>query len=91
KYSVEQVPHKNAIYQLVKKKLRTEGIFIDIKPIRVKRVSTEEKLDDVAYFLQNSPSKYLRHLSQQAGISKTSARKAMKLLKFKKFLKTCSE
>ena len=34
-------------------------------PVRVKRVLTEEKLD-VAYFLQNCPSKSLRCLSQRA-------------------------
>ena len=42
----------------------------------------EEKLDDVLYFLQNSPSKSLRCLSQQASIGKTNAWKATKLLKF---------
>ena len=51
------------------KKVQIEGIFID-KHGKVKRVLTEEKLDDVAYFLQNSPNKSLRCLGQQAGISK---------------------
>ena len=31
-------------------------IFIEKMPTRVKCVLTEEKLDDVAYLLQNSPS-----------------------------------
>ena len=58
--------------------MRGEGIFID-KRERVKRVLTEEKLDDVAYFLQNS----LRRLGQKAGISKKRAWRDTKLLKFR--------
>ena len=49
----------------------------------MKRVFREEKLDDVAYILQNSPNKSLRHLGQQAGILKASAWRATKLLKFR--------
>ena len=63
------------------KKVRTEGIFIDKKRKKVKRVLTEEKLDDVAYFLKNSPNKSLERLGQQAGISRASAWRATKLLK----------
>ena len=68
-------------------KVRTERIFIDKKPKWVKHVLPEEKLDDVAYF----PSKSWRQLSEQTGISKTSAFTVTKLLKFKKFPKTCLE
>ena len=63
------------------KKLRSEDIFNDSKRQKVKRVLTEGKLDDMAYFLQNSPNKSLRRLGQEVGISKASAWRAMKLLK----------
>ncbi|PSN32902.1 hypothetical protein C0J52_13322 [Blattella germanica] len=59
------------------------------QPTRVKRVFTEEKLDNVDYFLQNSPSISHRRFSESTGIFKMSACKATKLLKFKKFPKTC--
>ena len=61
------------------KKIRTESILID-KREKVKLVFTEEKLNDVANFLQNSSNKSLRRSGQEAGISKASALRTTKLL-----------
>ena len=63
------------------KKVRTEGVFIDKKREKLKRDFDRGKFDDEANFLQNSPTKSLRGLGQEAGISKASAWRATKLLK----------
>ena len=47
------------------KKVRTKGILI-YKCEKMKCFLTEEMLDDVAYFLQNSANKSLTRLRQQA-------------------------
>ncbi|PSN55840.1 hypothetical protein C0J52_02726 [Blattella germanica] len=52
---------------------------------RRRTVLTEEKLDDIAYLLENSPNKSLSKLAQQAGVSVSSVYKATKLLNFKPY------
>ncbi|PSN44713.1 hypothetical protein C0J52_16647, partial [Blattella germanica] len=74
--------HKSTIQQLVKKVCET-GSFSDKKINRRRTVLTEEKLDDIAYLLENSPNKSLSKLAQQAGVSVSSVYKATKLLNFK--------
>jgi hypothetical protein len=44
-------------------------------------VLIEEKLDDISARLETSPRKSLNRLAQETSVSKTSARKATKLLK----------
>ncbi|PSN41527.1 hypothetical protein C0J52_17851, partial [Blattella germanica] len=72
------VLHKSTIQQLVKKVCET-GSFSDKKINRRRTVLTEEKLDDIAYLLENS------QLTQQAGVSVSSVYKATKLLNFKPY------
>ncbi|PSN47823.1 hypothetical protein C0J52_16433 [Blattella germanica] len=72
------VPHKSMIQQLVKKVCET-GSFSD-KINRRRTVLTEEKLDDIAYLLGNSPNKSLSKLAQQTGVSVSSVYKAKKFL-----------
>ncbi|PSN33944.1 hypothetical protein C0J52_19344 [Blattella germanica] len=48
-------------------------------------VLTEEKLNDIAYLLENSPNKSLSKLAQQAGVSVSSVYKATELLNFKPY------
>jgi hypothetical protein len=62
------------------KKIRTKGNFIDIKPLKINRDLTEEKLDDIGRRLENSPRKSLWRLALQSGVSVGSARTATKLL-----------
>jgi hypothetical protein len=47
-------PSGDTISKLVKK-VRTLGILIDRKPLKINRVLTEEKLDDISHQLENSP------------------------------------
>ncbi|PSN50358.1 hypothetical protein C0J52_07595 [Blattella germanica] len=54
----------STIQQLVKKVCEA-GSFSDKKINRRRTVLTEEKLDDIAYLLENSPNKSLSKLSQQ--------------------------
>ncbi|PSN32528.1 hypothetical protein C0J52_24776 [Blattella germanica] len=69
------------IQQVVKKTCET-GSFSDKKINQRRTVLTEEKLDDIAYLLENSPNKPLSKLAQQAGVSLSSVYKATKLLNF---------
>ncbi|PSN44186.1 hypothetical protein C0J52_20703 [Blattella germanica] len=52
---------------------------------RRRTVITEEKLDDIAYLLENSLNKSLSKLAQQAGVSVSSVYKATKHLNFKPY------
>jgi cobalamin biosynthesis Co2+ chelatase CbiK len=46
---------------------------------------TEEKLDDIGAKHEHTSRKSLKCLAQKTGVSKTSARKAMHLLKLKHY------
>jgi hypothetical protein len=48
----------------------------------MRRVLTEEKLDDIGTRLEHTPRKSLKRLAQEAGGSKSRARRSTKLLKF---------
>ncbi|PSN54011.1 hypothetical protein C0J52_10163, partial [Blattella germanica] len=83
KYPGIPVPHKSTIQQLVKKVCET-GSFSDKKINQRTTVLPEEKLDDIAYLLENSPNK--SKLAQQAtSVSVSSVYKATKLLNFKPY------
>jgi response regulator of citrate/malate metabolism len=61
-------------------KLRTTGLLIDKKQKHNSRVLTKEKLDDIGARLEHTPRKSLKHLAQDTGVSKSSARRARELL-----------
>jgi hypothetical protein len=61
------------------KKVRTLGILIGRKPLKINHVLTEEKPDDTGSRLENS-QKSLRQLALQSGISVGSEWTATKLL-----------
>jgi hypothetical protein len=62
------------------KKVQTHSILIDRNPLKVNRVLTEEKLDDIGHWLENSPWKSLQRLALQSGVSVGSAFTATELL-----------
>jgi transposase len=62
-------------------KLRTAGLLIDKKQKHKRRVLTEEKLHDIGARLEHTPRKTPKHLAQETGVSKSSARTAKQLLK----------
>ncbi|PSN38379.1 hypothetical protein C0J52_21487, partial [Blattella germanica] len=72
----------STIQQLVKKVCET-GSFSYKKINRRRTVLTEEKLDDIAYLLENSPNKSLSKLAQETDVSVSSVYKATKLINFK--------
>jgi transposase len=74
------VPQRNTVRNLVVR-LRGTGSFNDRtrKGKKKKRVLTEEKIGDIGQSLQRSPTKSLRRVSQETGVSKASAYRATKL------------
>jgi hypothetical protein len=77
-------PFGDTISKLVKK-VRTRGISIDRKPLKRKRVLTEENLDDIGHRLENPPRKSLRRLAQQSWFSVESAWTATKMLHIRQY------
>jgi hypothetical protein len=59
-------------------KLRTTGLLIEDKKTKHKRRVLTEKLDGTAATLEHTPKKSLKHLAQESGVSKSSARRARK-------------
>jgi hypothetical protein len=57
------------------------GLLIDKKMKHKHRLLTEEKLDDIGARLEHTPRKSLKHLAQEIGMSKSSAKTATQLLK----------
>lgn len=82
KFPGVQVPHRNTVRNLVQK-FRETGSINDRTRNSKKRVLTEKKLSEIVESLENSPNKSLRLVSQQVGVSKSSAHRATKLLKLK--------
>ncbi|KAJ4448627.1 hypothetical protein ANN_00017 [Periplaneta americana] len=82
KFPGVQVPNRSSIQRLVSKSRET-GSVLDKKRRQPRTVLTEETLDNIGHALENSPTKSLRRLSQQMGISYGSIRTATKLLKLK--------
>ncbi|KAJ4433388.1 hypothetical protein ANN_15647 [Periplaneta americana] len=73
-------PERTTVHKIVNK-FKTTGSVLDKKRRRRRHVLTEEKLDDIGAQLEQSPQKSLTQLAQQAGVSRTSAHNATKLLK----------
>jgi transposase len=76
----ERVPSRQTIYNLVNK-LRTTGLLIDKKQKHKRRVLTVEKLDDTRARLEHTARKLQKHLTQETGVSKSSASTTTQLLK----------
>jgi transposase len=76
----ERVPSTQTIHNLVNE-LRTTGLLIDKKQKHKRRVLAEDKLDSIGARLQLTPGKSLKSLAQETGVSKSSARRAIQLLK----------
>jgi transposase len=87
KFCDERVPSRQAIHNLVNK-VRSTGLLIDKKQKHKRRVLTEEKLDDIGARLEHTPTKSLKHLAQETGVSKSSARTAIQLLKVRPYKAT---
>jgi transposase len=87
KFNVERAPSRQTIHNLVNK-VRTTGLLIDKKTKHKRRVLTEEKLDEIGARLEHAPRKSLKHLAQETGVSKSSARTAIQLLKLKPYKTT---
>ena len=67
------------IYNLVKK-FRTTGSVLKNERTCVKRVLTEEMLDEIGHRLERSPMKSSYHVAQQVGVSQSSVIRDTKLL-----------
>jgi response regulator of citrate/malate metabolism len=87
KFSGELVPSRQNIHYLVSN-LKTTVSLLDKNPDRKRTVLTEETLDDSDARLETSPRKSLKWLAQETGVSRTSARRATKLLKLWSYKKT---
>jgi uncharacterized membrane-anchored protein YhcB (DUF1043 family) len=61
------------------------GFLIQKKQKHKHQMLTEEKLDDIQTRLKHTPRKSLKHLAQDTGMSETSARNAIQLLKFRPY------
>jgi hypothetical protein len=85
----ETCPPGDIISKLVKK-VQTHGILIERKPLKINRVLTVEKLDDISHLIQNSPRKSLRRLARQSGVSVGSVWTATKLLHIYPYKISCS-
>jgi hypothetical protein len=67
-------------------KLRSTELSIDKTQKHKRRVLTEEKSeDDIGTRLEHTPSKSLKCLVQETGVSKSSARRATQLLKLRPY------
>jgi hypothetical protein len=69
-------------------KLRSTGLLIDKKQKHKSLVLTEEKLGDIGARLEHTPIKSLKRLTQEAGVSESSARRATELLKLRSYKTT---
>jgi transposase len=87
KFHAERVPSRQTIHNLVNK-LRTTGFLIDKKTKHKHRGLPEEKLDEIGARLEHTPRKSLKHLAQETGVSKCSARIATQLLKLRPYKTT---
>ncbi|KAJ4449871.1 hypothetical protein ANN_01277 [Periplaneta americana] len=70
-------PSKAMIYNLVKKFRATESV-LDKKRTCVKRVLTEEMLDEIVHRLERSPTTSSRRVAQQIGVSQSSVMRVQK-------------
>jgi hypothetical protein len=72
-------PSADTISKLVKR-VWTNSILIDRKPLKINCVLSEEKLDDFGCQSEKSPPKSLRRLALQRGVSVSRVSTATKLL-----------
>jgi hypothetical protein len=75
----EIVLNRQTIHNLVNKP-RSTGSLIDMK-----QKYTKEKLDDIGAKLEHTPTKSLKSLAQETGVSKSSAGRATQLLKLRSY------
>jgi biotin operon repressor len=75
---------QQTIHNLVNK-LRSTGLLIDKRQKHKRRVLTEERLGDIGARLEHTPRKSLKHLAPEIGVSKSSARTAMQMLKLRPY------
>jgi hypothetical protein len=87
KFRDERVPNRKTIHNLVNE-LRTTGFLIDKKQKHKGQVLTEEKLDDIGARHEHTPSKSLKRLAQETGVSASTARRATRLLKLRPYKTT---
>jgi DNA-binding MurR/RpiR family transcriptional regulator len=64
------------------------GLFIKKKQKHKRQILTEEMLDDIGDRYEHTPRKSLKHLAQETGVSKSSARRATQLLKLRPYKTT---
>jgi response regulator of citrate/malate metabolism len=83
KFHNEKVPSGQTIHNLLNK-LRSTGLF-DKKQKHELRVLTEGQLDDIAARLAHTPTISLKLLAQETGVSKSSARRTIQLLKLRPY------
>jgi len=77
-------PSKSSTQKIIKK-WRSTGSILDQKKRRTKTALTLNKLTEISNRLQNSPTKSLRRLSAQSGVSLYSAHQATKQLGLKAY------
>jgi hypothetical protein len=80
----ERVPSRQTVYNLVNKH-RSMGLLIDKKQKHKRQVLTEEKLGDKGARLEYTPRKSLKHIAQENGVSKSSARRAAQMPKLRPY------
>jgi hypothetical protein len=64
------------------------GLLINKEQKHTSRVLTEEQLDDIGAILERTPRNSLKLLSQETGVSKSSARNATQLLNLRPYRNT---
>jgi hypothetical protein len=87
KFRDEGVPRWQIIHNFVSK-LRTTGLLINKTQKHKRQVFTWEKLADTGARLEHTPRKSLKCLIQEIEVSKSTARMATQLLKFRPYKTT---
>jgi hypothetical protein len=87
KFRDERTPSWQTIYNFVSK-LRTTGLWIDTKPTPKRRLLSVETLEDIGARLEHTPRKSVKRLTEDTGVSKSSARMATWLLKLRPYKTT---
>jgi hypothetical protein len=87
KFHDKRVPRRQTTHNLVNK-LRSIRLLIDKKQKHKHQVFTEEKSDDIGVRLEHMRKEWLKHLAQEAGVSKSSARMTTQLLKLRPYRTT---
>jgi transposase len=80
KFCDKTFPSRQTIHNLVNE-LRSTGLLTDKRHKHWRRMLTKEKLDDIGARFEHTPRKSLKRLTQETGVSKSSARTATQLLK----------